>query len=157
MEFWKGKSLVALFNGKSTVVGHLMPKPSFEEKTYDTIQPIAEGYHYHVVLRARISLTRSLSLSLSILLYHPSLPTGLLDYILCPNRAVVDRFQLVVKLLHVRVKGSIGERCLWVRSYFSSNVPHVLSYLDGFRDGKYVAVQLQLRGMLLPGFVNYGL
>ena len=32
------------------------------------------------------------SLSLAIRLYHPSLPAGLLDYNLCPDRAVVDKF-----------------------------------------------------------------
>ena len=30
--------------------------------------------------------------SLAIYLYHPSLPVGPLEYILCPYRAVVDRF-----------------------------------------------------------------
>ena len=29
-----------------------------------------------------------------------------------------------------------------------------LSYLDGFRDGRQVAEQLLLYGMLLPGFVH---
>ena len=84
----------------------------------------------YVMLRARISLTLSLSLSLThthtIRLYRPSLPVSLLDYILSPYRAVVDKFLLVVQYLYVRVKGSTGERCLWVRPYFSTSVPHVL-------------------------------
>ena len=42
------------------------------------------------MLRALIFLT--FSLSLSIHLYYPSLPAGPLDYILCPYRAVVDKF-----------------------------------------------------------------
>ena len=67
--------------------------------------------HYdHVVLLAWISLT----LSLAIHLYHPSFLTDPLDYILCPYRAVIDRFQLVIQHLHIRVKGPIEERHLWV-------------------------------------------
>ena len=48
-------------------------------------------------------------------------PAALLDYILCSHRAVVDKFLLVVQYLLVHVKGSIGERRLWVRLYFSSS------------------------------------
>ena len=44
------------------------------------------------------------SLSLTIRPYHPSLPEGLPDYILCPYKAIVDRFLLVTQHLHVRVK-----------------------------------------------------
>ena len=62
-------------------------------------------------------------------LSHPSLPAGLLDYIICPYRSVADKFQLVVQHLHVRVKGSIGERYIWVRPYFSTGVLHVLFVL----------------------------
>ena len=51
----------------------------------------------------------SFSLSLNICLYHPSLLAGPLDYIPYPNRAVVERFLLVIQHLHVRVEGSIGE------------------------------------------------
>ena len=47
-------------------------------------------YVYHVVPLPRISLT--LSLSLTIRLYCPSLPVGLLDYTQCLYRAVVDKF-----------------------------------------------------------------
>ena len=43
--------------------------------------------HHHVVLKAQISLTLSCYLFLSSL--HSA---GLLDYILCPYRAVVDNF-----------------------------------------------------------------
>ena len=51
----------------------------------------------------------SVSVSLAICLYHPSLPVGLLDYIQFPYRAIVHKFLLVVQQLHVRVKGGIGE------------------------------------------------
>ena len=64
--------------------------------------------------------------SLTIHLYHPSLPVGLLDYIPCPYRAVVDKCLLINKHLYVRVKGSIGEYRLCVHPYFSNSVPHVL-------------------------------
>ena len=70
--------------------------------------------------RALISLTHSLflSLSLAIRLYRPSLPSGLLDNILCLYRAVVDKFFLIVQHLHVLGKGSTGERGLWFHPYF---------------------------------------
>ena len=80
---------------------------------------------------ARISLTLSLSLSLSLSLamrlYHLSLPVSLLDDILFPYKVVVDKFVLLIQHLHVRLKGSIGECCLWVRPYFSSCVLRVSS------------------------------
>ena len=66
------------------------------------------------------------SLSLTIRLHHPSLLAALLDYILCPYRAVDDMFSLVVQYLHIRVKGSIEERRLLVRLYFSRSVLYVL-------------------------------
>ena len=50
----------------------------------------------------------------------------LLDDTLCPYRAVIDKFLSVVQHLHVREKGSIGERRLWVCSDFTSSIPHVL-------------------------------
>ena len=78
----------------------------------------------HHELLARFSLTLSLSLSFDI--YHPSLSAGFPGYVLCSYRAAVDKFWLVVLHLHVRVKGSIGERRLWDRACSSSNVPHVL-------------------------------
>ena len=37
-----------------------------------------------------------LSLSLAIRLYHPSLPACPLDNIMCPHRAVVDKFYFIV-------------------------------------------------------------
>ena len=71
-------------------------------------------HHYHVVLPARISLTilslptylspspsLPLSLSLSICLSHPLLSVGLPGYIMCPYKAVVDKFLLAV--LHLCV------------------------------------------------------
>ena len=57
-------------------------------------------YHHGVVFRARISQT----LSIAIGLYHPSPPTDLLNYNLCPYRSVEDKFLLVVQHLHVRLK-----------------------------------------------------
>ena len=75
------------------------------------------------------TLTLSLSLSLSFRLYLSSFPAALQNYILYLCRAVVD-FLLFGQHLHVRVKGSIGER-----HYFSSSAPmSYSSYLDGFRD-----------------------
>ena len=48
-----------------------------------------------------LSLSLSLSLSFTIYLYHPSLPASLLDYILCPYRAVVDKSLLFVQHLYM--------------------------------------------------------
>ena len=39
---------------------------------------------------------------------------------------------VVVQHLHIRVKESIGELCLWVCPYFSNSVPRVLSVLFGW-------------------------
>ena len=47
------------------------------------------------MLQARIlplPTSLSVSVSLAIRLYHPLLPVGLLDYTLCPYRAIVDKF-----------------------------------------------------------------
>ena len=70
-------------------------------------------YHHHVTLLACISLT---------LYHHSLLSAGLLDHCLCLYRDVVDKFLLVGQLLHIRVKVSKGECCLWVYPYFSSSV-----------------------------------
>ena len=70
---------------------------------------------------------RFLWLSLTISLWRPLLPTGPLDYILCPYRAILDKFFLIVQHLHVRMKGYIR-----VRPYISSSVPYVLSVLFGW-------------------------
>ena len=56
------------------------------------------------VLVSQISLTLP-----PLRLYLPSLPKGPLDDILCPYRAVVDKFLFVVQCLVVRVKRLIGE------------------------------------------------
>ena len=72
------------------------------------------------VLLARISLT--LSLSLFVRPYPPSLPVGLLNYTLCSHTAFVGKFLLVGQHWHVHVKRSIEERSLWVRSCISSSV-----------------------------------
>ena len=52
-----------------------------------------------------------------------SLPAGLPGHNLC--RTVVVRFLMVNQILLVRVKGSTGVHCLWIRPYFSSSVPRV--------------------------------
>ena len=84
-------------------------------------------YIYHVVLIPQISLT----LSLAILFYYPSLAADLLDYILCLYRVVVEKFLLVGQYLHVHVKGSIRDRL-----YFSFSLLNVLFVLFGcFWDG----------------------
>ena len=69
--------------------------------------------------------------SLTIRPYLPSLLTGLLDNIMCPYRATVDKFLLVCQHSHVRLKQSIGEHCLLVLTS-----PVVSRYLNGFRDGR---------------------
>ena len=90
----------------------------------------ADQCHHHVTLLAWVSLT--LSLSLSLCLYHPSLPVSLLDNIMCPYWVVIGKILLVNQHLHVRVKGFIGELRLWVSPYFSNSVLHVLSVLFGW-------------------------
>ena len=64
-------------------------------------------------------------LSLAICFYHPLLPAGLPDYILCPYRAVVDKFLLASQHSHINVKGLIRKHSLWVCPYFSSSILHV--------------------------------
>ena len=76
---------------------------------------------YHVLL-AQISLIHSLA----ICLYNLSLPAGLLDYILCPYRAVADKFYLVSQHLHVCVKEFTGECRLWVRPNFFICLVHLI-------------------------------
>ena len=87
-------------------------------------------HHHHVMLLARISLTLSLSLSLAIRLYHPSLPAGPLDYILCPYWWV-----LVGRPTHARPcegvhrKTSLMSSSLllhWCSSYFFRRIWMVL-------------------------------
>ena len=51
----------------------------------------------------------STDFSLAIQTNHPSLPVGLLDYILCPYRAVVCMFFLVDQHWRTHVNGSIGK------------------------------------------------
>ena len=57
--------------------------------------------------------------------YRPLLPADDQGYI--PNRHItaVCRFELVVQLFLVHVKGSTGLHHLWACPYFSSSVPHV--------------------------------
>ena len=56
-------------------------------------------YHHHLLLQARISPTSVIRL------LHPSLPTGLLDYIWCPYSVGLGKSLLVAKHLLVCLKG----------------------------------------------------
>ena len=67
-----------------------------------------------------------LSFSLAIHPYYPSLPPGLLDYILHSYRAVLGKFLFVGQHWHIHVKRSIGECQWWICFCFSSSVPHVI-------------------------------
>ena len=67
--------------------------------------------------------------SLYIRPYHPSLSTGLLNYILCPHRAIVRKFLLVVQPWHVHVKGSL--RVLYC--FFSSVSLKISMWLLNFK------------------------
>ena len=85
-------------------------------------------HHHDVMLLAWISLT----VSLSIHLYHSLLQAGLLDDILCLHKGVVGKFLLVDQNWHVHVKGSIGEHHILVCPCFFSSVPHILLVLFGW-------------------------
>ena len=90
-----------------------------------------------IYLSIYLSLTHSLSLYQSIYLSPysslSSITSGrFLDDTLCPYRVGVDKFLLVVQHLHVCEERSLGERRLWVRSYLSSIVKHVLFVLFGW-------------------------
>ena len=75
-------------------------------------------------------------LSLTIRLYHPSLPVGLLYYNLSPYGTIVDKFFLDGHHIHVHVKGSIGEHRLWVGPYPAMSRISCSPYSDGFSDGR---------------------
>ena len=65
----------------------------------------------------------------SIRSYHPSLPVGFRNYIMCLHRADVNKFFLFSQHWYVHVLGSIDEPHLWARPYFSNNVPSSLIYI----------------------------
>ena len=65
-------------------------------------------HHHQVTLTVQSSLT----LSLTIHPYHPSLVAGLLGYILCPYRADVTKSLLVGQHWHVLVQDSQAESLL---------------------------------------------
>ena len=93
-----------------------------------------ENYVYIIIILS-CSYHRFPSLS-----HHSSLSSiasaGLLDYIVCPYRTVVDSFLLAIQNLHVYVKGFIGEHRLSDRLHFFNSVPHVLLvFFVWFRDG----------------------
>ena len=77
-------------------------------------------HHHDVTLLAHISLTLSLSLSLSLSLHFSlsSIASGRSSrLLLCPYKAVVDKFFLVVQHLHICVKG-----VHWRTSHMSSSL-----------------------------------
>ena len=93
-------------------------------------------------------------LSLSTCLNHPSLTAGLPNCIQCSHSAYIS-------LCWSANTGMSMCRGPWenVNHEFVLVSPAVLhmsclSYLEGFRDGRYVAIQLLFHGMLLPGFVK---
>ena len=86
--------------------------------------------------------------------YRSSLLVGPHGYIPYPHRAAVCRFVLVALLLVGYVRGSIGENHLWARPSFSSSLLHVWFVFDSFHDGRLVAVQLALRGVLPPRLIQ---
>ena len=88
--------------------------------------------HIYIYIYIFIIIMLSYWLSLAIHPYHPPLPAGLLDYILCPYRAVVDKFFLVNQLWPVCMKWPIGECHLWIPLYFSSSVTHELFVFFGW-------------------------
>ena len=89
------------------------------------VYPINRYQKQHqVTLMVRSSLTLflflSLSLSFAIHLYYPSLPVISLGCIKCSHKVDVSLW------VSFNTKVFIKERCLWVHSYFSSNVMYVL-------------------------------
>ena len=71
---------------------------------------------WYIYIYIYISIRTSYSLFLA----------SLSDYILCPYRAVVDKFLLVGQYWRVHIKKCIEECPLWVPPCFSSSAPHVL-------------------------------
>ena len=67
-------------------------------------------HHRKFARQARISLKHTHTLSLSLSLYHSSLPTDLPNYTLCPHSTGVDKFLLIGQYWYDHVKGSIRER-----------------------------------------------
>ena len=104
-------------------------KTSFQRKLLFIIEYFYHHYHHHHLYLVPLARILSPSLSLAILLFHPSPPAGLLDNIQCPYRAIVDKFLLVVKHMHILVKGSIGERRIWGPPYFNSACPVCLIWM----------------------------
>ena len=111
----------------------LKSKTANDSLTYSTMRNVCASleyiyiyiyiYIYNIALLAWISLTLSLSIYiyiyLTIFLYHPSLLAGLLDYIMCPYRAIVNKFLFVSQPLHVRVKSSIEKKVTVISLSFS--------------------------------------
>ena len=65
------------------------------------------------------------SASLATPLYRPFLPAGLQGYIPYRHSVAVSRFELVVLLLLVHMKGSTGVHHLGARPYFSCLVRQI--------------------------------
>ena len=93
------------------------------------------GMYIIIIIKSRCWARISLSLCLAICPYHLSLPVGLLDYILCPYKAVVGKFLLVVQHCHVYVQGP------WENVTYdfvlASSAVFRMSYLDGFSDRRH--------------------
>ena len=111
-------------------------------KSCDTTKQSVCGWEYICVCMS-LSSSSHARISLLIHLYHPSLPVGIPNYILCLHRADVNKFSVVTPTC-------VGVVCPCI----SSSVPHVLlSYLDSFWDGGQMAIQLLFCGLLHSGYV----
>ena len=119
------------------------------------------SYDIYIYIYIYIIISRSLHgfpwFSFTIRLYHLSFPAGLPNYILCPNRAVVDKFLLVVQHFARPCEGGPWENVTYefVLTSSTASCMSCWSYLRGFRDEWSVVVQLLFCGMLLTGFVQY--
>ena len=80
--------------------------------------------HHHFIIMSRHKLGYSWP-SLATPPYRTLLSTDPQGYIPYWHRAAVCRFELVVLLLLVHVRGSTGVHHLWARPYFFSSLPRV--------------------------------
>ena len=118
--------------GKETLNSNLLNSPKKTTLSRFLLAKEELNTHTHIyVIKSRWQHgfpRPSLFLSLSLRTYHPLLPAGLPNYILCHRRADVNKFLLIDPHWHFYVYGSKEERHLWVRPCFSSCVPYVLLY-----------------------------
>ena len=108
-------------------------------------------YCYQVVLRAQISLT----LSLSIRPYCPSLPAGLSNYSLYPHRTDINKFLLMGQYWHVHVKESIEERHMNPSLLLQQCHACLVRLTWLFNRWEVSDRAAFVREVLLPGFVQY--